>query len=82
MPPKSGIVFVDSVGERNMTFRVIFYRDGERLADAAWTGSLAEAQNVMKESINKCSYDHVEILNDKGVCVLKHDEPDAVMPAQ
>lgn len=57
-----------------MTYRVIFYRDGNRLADAAWTGSLAEAQNLVHESLESRTFDRVEVLNDDGKVLLAHSE--------
>jgi hypothetical protein len=62
-----------------MTYRVIFYRDGNRLADAAWTGSFAEAQNLVRESLESLAFDKVEVLNDHGKVVLTHSEPIGVL---
>ena len=62
-----------------MTYRVIFFRDGNRLADAAWTGSLAEAQNLIRESLESGVFDKIEVLDDDGKVVLTHLEPIGVL---
>ncbi|QNE04688.1 hypothetical protein [Croceicoccus marinus] len=62
-----------------MTYRVIFYRDGNRLADAAWTGSFAEAQTFVRESLESLAFNKVVVLNDDGKVVLTHSKPIGVL---
>ncbi|WP_066778014.1 hypothetical protein [Croceicoccus mobilis] len=61
-----------------MTYRVIFYRDDKPVVDAAWTGSLAEAQLIARDTVNFGHFECVEILSERGDVVLKrgaHTQP-------